>query len=311
MILFDLDGTLWDSAEQVAQSWNIIFRQFEAATADSETESADTGICRIEPADKGICRIEPADKNICRTEPADKNICRTEPADKNTCRTEPADKNICETKSAENGNKASDLSANRSALQGFTDIEAILTDPSAAGIKMPVLTADDIRNVMGKTMEEISQLTMPDMEPESRRNLFKICETYEVTYIESHGGVLFPGVRETLARLKDLGHEMAIVSNCQVGYIRAFLKSMDMEQYFCDYEEWGRTGMSKGKNIRLVMDRHNCAAGIYVGDTQKDKDAADEAGIPFIWASYGFGTVDSCSFRLEQFAELLTAVRKF
>lgn len=27
-IIFDMDGTLWDSAENVAESWNVAIRQY-------------------------------------------------------------------------------------------------------------------------------------------------------------------------------------------------------------------------------------------------------------------------------------------
>ena len=77
-----------------------------------------------------------------------------------------------------------------------------------------------------------------------------------------------------------------------------------MEEFFCDYEEWGRTGKAKSENIRLVMERNHCKKGVYVGDTQKDKDAATDAGIAFIWAAYGFGTVDQYDGKIEHFPDL-------
>lgn len=51
----------------------------------------------------------------------------------------------------------------------------------------------------------------------------------------------------------------------------------------------GRTGMSKGENIRLLLERNGAARAVYVGDTQGDETAARFAGIPFIHAAYGFG----------------------
>lgn len=41
------------------------------------------------------------------------------------------------------------------------------------------------------------------------------------------------------------------------------------------------------------MREHRIESAVYVGDTQGDLDATREAGIDFIWASYGFGTADS------------------
>ena len=37
------------------------------------------------------------------------------------------------------------------------------------------------------------------------------------------------------------------------------------------------------------MTRNNIKKAIYVGDTVKDQEAANEAGIEFIYAKYGFG----------------------
>ena len=39
------------------------------------------------------------------------------------------------------------------------------------------------------------------------------------------------------------------------------------------------------------MARNHLQHPVYVGDTMGDANAAREAGIPFIWASYGFGDV--------------------
>ena len=116
--------------------------------------------------------------------------------------------------------------------------------------------------------------------------------------------VLFEGVEETLAKLKDMGVQMAVVSNCQEGYIKAFLDSMDMWKYFVDYEEWGRTMLLKADNIKLVMERNGASKGIYVGDIQKDSDAAHKAGIDCIYASYGFGEINDAVATLKSFDEL-------
>ncbi len=47
---------------------------------------------------------------------------------------------------------------------------------------------------------------------------------------------------------------------------------------------------------------------IYVGDTIGDKTAADFAGIPFGFASYGFGEVTEYDYKLNDIADLLTIV---
>ena len=158
------------------------------------------------------------------------------------------------------------------------------------GLKL--LTVEDIHGVMGMTMKEIGQALYPDIRIDRRDEIFDICCRYEVEYLYTHCGTLYPDFRPVMENLKAQGYELAVVSNCQTGYVKAFLTSSGAGDLFIDYEEWERTGLTKGENIRLVMERNGYAKGIYIGDTKKDREAALQAGIPFIHAAYGFGTVD-------------------
>ncbi|MBP3896318.1 MAG: HAD family hydrolase [Mogibacterium sp.] len=172
-----------------------------------------------------------------------------------------------------------------------------------AGYDLTV-TADDLRRNMGKTMNEIADDLFGFLPEEERYALARRCEVFENAYITEHGGRLFEGVRETLKELYDAGVKMSIVSNCQEGYIPAFLTSMDMHRYFIDYEEWGRSGLLKADNIRLVMERNGAEKAVYVGDIQKDADASAKAGVPCIWAAYGFGHIDKPAGVLNEFGDL-------
>ena len=183
------------------------------------------------------------------------------------------------------------------------EIERVTGEPSN-------ISPDDIRRNMGKTMNDIADDLMGRFPPEERYALARKCEVFENAYIAEHGGELFPGVRETLGRLRDEGVPLAVVSNCQEGYIPAFIKSMDMAEYFMDYEEWGRSGLLKADNIRLVMERNGMDKAVYVGDIQKDADASAEAGVPCIWASYGFGHISEPAAVLERFTDLPGALDK-
>lgn len=167
-----------------------------------------------------------------------------------------------------------------------------------------VLTSDDIMRGMGKTMDEIADSLFGDLPEKERYALARHCEAYENEYLADHSGDLFDGVEETLALLRDAGVKMAVVSNCQEGYVKAFLDSMDMWKYFCDYEEWGRTYLLKAGNIKLVMERNGEDKAVYVGDIQKDSDASHEAGIPCINAAYGFGEITDAEGVINSFDEL-------
>ena len=175
---------------------------------------------------------------------------------------------------------------------------------------LPLLTAEDIHSVMGMTMKEIGNTLYPGFHSEKRGAIFDECCVYEVEYLHSHCGTLYPDLRATLEALKARGFDLAIVSNCQLGYIDAFLASSGVGDLFCDYEEWERTGLSKGENIRLVMERNGYTKGLYIGDTKKDQEAALLAGIPFIHAAYGFGKTENPDGVIRSLAELPSAVAK-
>ncbi len=157
---------------------------------------------------------------------------------------------------------------------------------------LPLLTAEDVHGVMGMTMKEISEVLQPGMDPAKRETFFDRCCRHEVEYLYDHPGQLYPDLEKTLQALRAAGYEMAIVSNCQRGYVEAFLHSSGLRDYFIDYEEWERTGKPKGENIRLVMERNGYDSAVYVGDTSKDEEAARMAGIPFVHAAYGFGKTE-------------------
>ena len=68
---------------------------------------------------------------------------------------------------------------------------------------------------------------------------------------------------------------------------------------------FGDTGTSKGKTIRTLMERYEITSCAYIGDTQGDYEATLEAGIPFIWADYGFGTPAGYALRIHAPGDLI------
>lgn len=150
------------------------------------------------------------------------------------------------------------------------------------------MTKEKAEQLMGKTMEEIDEILFPDFSDELRKSIVDEFGMEEVDYLKENGAVLYDGLEETL---KELIHDykLYIVSNCQDGYVSAFLHAHNLNKYFEDIEMSGRTGMDKGSNIKLIMERNNIQKAIYIGDTEGDEKAAHVANIPFIYAKYGFG----------------------
>ncbi|MBO4389757.1 MAG: HAD family hydrolase [Lachnospiraceae bacterium] len=171
------------------------------------------------------------------------------------------------------------------------------------------MTVERLQSLMGQTMERIAYAFFDRETPERALELLKGCTDYENEYLSLHGGVLYPDLEETLAILHK-NYFLAIISNCQEGYIEAFLKYHQLEKYFDDTENYGRTGLEKGDNIRLVVERNHLKKALYVGDIMGDYNSATEAGIPFIHASYGFGTVPEGTPAIRKLSELPEEAKK-
>lgn len=73
----------------------------------------------------------------------------------------------------------------------------------------------------------------------------------------------------------------------------------------------GQTGLEKGSNIKSLMKKHGIRKAVYVGDTAGDENASKEAGIPFIWARYGFGTATNPDGIISTISELKTCVERY
>lgn len=165
------------------------------------------------------------------------------------------------------------------------------------------LTAADMQAVMGKTMDALSRILFPNLPDDRREELLYICGKEENEYLKTHGGTLYPDLQKTLEALKEKYH-LYIVSNCQSGYMEAFLDYYQFHNYFEDIECYGNNKKSKGENIALICQRNHLDDAVYVGDIQGDYEASKEAGIKFIHAAYGFGTIDDTVPEIHSLPEL-------
>ncbi len=169
-------------------------------------------------------------------------------------------------------------------------------------VKEPV-SAEHVKSLMGMQLSQIGKNLFPYLESDKQRKLMSDCCIYENEVLRKQGGKLYSGLEDTL---KDLVKrtKLFIVSNCQSGYIEAFLEYHKLSKYFIDFECAGKGGKSKGDNIIEIIRRNNIKSAYYVGDTQIDYEATRKACIPFIYASYGFGEVHGYEYKIDDIADL-------
>ena len=169
------------------------------------------------------------------------------------------------------------------------------------------VTRKDIQGIMGLTMDVIADRFFGNTSKKRRMEIMEACGDHENGYLLKHGGILYENAEKTLSALSGK-HRLFIVSNCQKGYIEAFLEYYDLGRLFDGHICWGDNSYSKGDNIKYIMTKYSITDGVYVGDTQGDCDSAYYAGAKFIHAAYGFGTADRADAGIHRFDELVTVL---
>lgn len=175
-----------------------------------------------------------------------------------------------------------------------------------SGLDVPTISAEMLAGLFGLVHDDLVRKALPGMPFETADGLILECHRREQAALRAAPAhtLLFRGVLEGLRRLSDTA-PVYVVSNCELGYMDAFLADEKVGRFITDWECFGRTGEPKARNLARVVARHQLQLPVFVGDTEGDQIAATEAGIAFIHANYGFGTVSGEYPQAESFESLV------
>lgn len=173
------------------------------------------------------------------------------------------------------------------------------------GLERYCVDAARLRPLFGKVMSAIADALFPDMPPQVRYPLMERCMARENRYLEENEcRIGYAGIAETLCTLSKT-HRLFIVSNSQQGYPELCIQKLGLGQWIGGHLCFGDTGTGKGQTIRTLMNRYGITSCAYIGDTQGDYEATVEAGVPFIWAAYGFDTPSGYALKIDSPVDLL------
>lgn len=157
-----------------------------------------------------------------------------------------------------------------------------------AGIGLPArVTTDDIRSVSGRPFAQCVEALLPGLRS-THETLLESLEREERAAFDTLAGELYEGVAGGFPRLAAV-YPLFVVSNCPDWYLDTFLRVTGFGRYLAGYDCHGISGMSKGEMLESMRQSHRITRGVYVGDTQSDRDAAEAAGLEFAFVRYGFG----------------------
>lgn len=166
------------------------------------------------------------------------------------------------------------------------------------------ITKEQVKASMGKSFEEIVKMYYSYLPREKAVSYAKEAFNKNIENLLKNGGKLYSNTKNAIENLSK-NYKLYIVSNCIEGYIEAFFNTSGLKNCFSDYESNGKTGLTKGENIKLIIKRNNLKNAIYIGDTLSDKEACSIANIPFVYAAYGFGEVEEYNYKIDDIKELL------
>ena len=173
------------------------------------------------------------------------------------------------------------------------------------GMEHLFVDAEMLKSQFGKVMTEIADVLFESIPSPERYALMERCMETENRYLFANECKIgYPGVLETIRELAKK-YRLFIVSNSQCGYPELCIEKLGLTPYIQGHLCFGNTGTTKGKTIRALMEQHNIENCVYIGDTQGDYEATVEADVPFIWATYGFGTPEGYVAKIDSIGELL------
>ncbi|MCE5254576.1 MAG: HAD family hydrolase [Actinomycetia bacterium] len=165
------------------------------------------------------------------------------------------------------------------------------------------VTVHGIRSVSGYPFPRCVEILLPDLYPASKA-LIEALDRAERTGIETLGGSLYPGVAGGLPRLA-AAYGLFVVSNCPAWYLSEFIRLSGLGGHLSGYDCHGLSGTGKAEMLAGLHAGYGLTRAVYVGDTQGDREAAESAGMDFVFARYGFGSVDDAALSFGSFSELV------
>lgn len=172
-----------------------------------------------------------------------------------------------------------------------------------------IISMETIKKSMGKTKDENAKLYFPNLNKEEAFVLLDEISKENRRLIENGEAYIYPNVENTLNTLsKD--YDLFIISNSSsneyVNLISRYIKVPFKEKLAA-----GSINMDKENAIKHIIKKYNIERAIYIGDTIIDKLSAENNNIPFVYASYGFGSVIDNGYIINSIDDIIELISSF
>jgi len=163
-------------------------------------------------------------------------------------------------------------------------------------MKLPERTDDECRSIIGIRTDEAGRYLYPELDISNKEFAKVFRSNYDRLKKDAHENT-FPGVLETLGKLRDAGCTIAIASSRRLTSIYDYLNGLRIRDWFAIVV--GADSVTKGKPdpepVLTVLKALDCDAEstLVVGDADVDIMMGNAAGCKTCAVTYGNGSYDS------------------
>lgn len=158
---------------------------------------------------------------------------------------------------------------------------------------------EEIGRWLGFSAKEMWELFAPGLTDDARNAASRIVGSEMIRMIEAGESRLYPGILDTLARLKEEGYRILFLSNCRHAYMQAHRKAYDLDRFYSDYYcaedyDW----IPKEEIFKDIQKKYE-GDFINIGDRFHDIEVARVHGNASIGCLYGYGEEGELSQAIE------------
>lgn len=161
---------------------------------------------------------------------------------------------------------------------------------------------EDLIGFMGKPIDAIFSALFAENKELNTEQYITTLDAIEDEMMPNLGGDSYPHMEQCIESLAK-HYRLFMISNCGKNGLKHFMNFTGITPHITDTLTFGGTLKQKGENIKALIAKHNLKGAIYMGDTQGDCDETHRAGIPFAYATYGFGSCTNADIEFNSFKE--------
>lgn len=160
---------------------------------------------------------------------------------------------------------------------------------AADDLNFPSLADESIRNIIGLGMPEALQELLPGIDAEGRERMRRRYSHYYLDADDTQAE-LFPGVSDSLARLREQGYQLAVATGKSRRGLDQVLTETGLGPLF-KHSRCADETRSKPHPLMLeellAVSGHRVDDALMIGDTEYDLEMAANAGMRSLGVSYG------------------------